>query len=47
MSGTSEINKSGITSFQDIFLSQNFEGLPLLKKKELSLPLPNPQVLPQ
>jgi hypothetical protein len=45
--GINVTNKSGIMSFQDIFLSQNFEGSPLLKNEELSLPLPNPQVLPQ
>jgi len=47
MNGTRETNKSGIISFQDISLLQKFAGSPLLKNKALSLPLPNPQVLPQ
>jgi hypothetical protein len=47
MNGSREINKSGIISFHDISFLQNFTGSPLLKNKALSLPFPNPQVLPQ
>lgn len=47
MRGIRETSKSGIISFQVKLFSQNRDGSPLRKNKELSLPLPKPQVLPQ
>jgi hypothetical protein len=45
--GINNTNKSGIMSRQDISLIQNFELSPFLNNNELSLPFPNPHVLPQ
>ena len=45
--GIRETSRSGIISFHVKLFSQNFDGSPFLKNRELSLPLPKPQVLPQ
>ena len=45
--GINVTSKSGIISFNEISLIQNFEKSPFLKKNELIRPLPKPQILPQ
>jgi len=44
--GKIRTRKSGIKSFHEIFLSVNPSGVPFLKNREHSLPLPKPQILP-
>jgi hypothetical protein len=47
INGIRVTNKSGIMSFQVNLLLQKSELSPFLKNNELTLPLANPQVLPQ
>ena len=44
--GMMNSRKSGTISFHVIVIAVNFSGLPFLKNRALSRPLPNAQVLP-